>query len=121
MNWQQRFLWMFADYRDMAERLQRAQDEILAMRGAKEAAEQRLADVKADALKREREITDRYMRMSMGQRAVDPNAATPEPQKSNPTEESPQDWKRRMWGQFHADLQQRQELLNGGPGAASTN
>lgn len=59
MTWTQKFLLLFSDYVALRDRCQRLDDEILTLRAQKEDAESRAEKWAEDAVKREREITER--------------------------------------------------------------
>lgn len=61
MNLQQRILLMFADYRDLLSREQKAAEEMVRLRSSYEALEQRFEQFQKDAIERERQLTDRFL------------------------------------------------------------
>jgi len=61
MNLQQRILLMFADYRDLLSREQKASEEVLRLRGVCEGLEQRFEQFQKDAIERERQLSERFL------------------------------------------------------------
>jgi hypothetical protein len=66
----ERFLLLFRDYRDALDRAQRAEDAVQRERGIAEETQARLDAVTQEFLAREREMTDRAMRIRFGDRIV---------------------------------------------------
>ena len=74
LNLQQRFLMLFADYREAIAQVASAEDEARFYRSLAGDLQIRLDANQVDMVHREREIADRMMRMRHGERAT----ATPE-------------------------------------------
>lgn len=116
LNLQQRFLYLFADYRESLEAQQKLGDEVLQLRSRIDEVQQDLLETRRDSIQRERELNDRLMRLRFGDR-ITQSADTPLPEAKTPAilddSSNPSIWKRQMNAKFEQDVLAYQQKMNG--------
>lgn len=70
MTFIQKFLLLFADYREAITKTQRAEDEAQILRGRVEDLEKQLRETLVEMVRRAEEMTDRMMVLRYGQKSV---------------------------------------------------
>ena len=115
LNLQQRFLYLFADYREAIEAQQRLGDEVIALRARLEETQAELLEVRKDSIERERELNDRLMRLRFGDRLTAPAESLTSLERPPTTAQpdNPLQWKQQMNAKFQEDLQKYASRLNG--------
>jgi len=120
INLQQRFLYLFADYREAIESQQRVSDELIHLRSRLEEVQAELAQTRQDSLHRERELNDRLMRRQFGDRILLPPESTPQaassssfPSQTSDPADNPLVWKQQQHAKFKEDVEQYLQRLNG--------
>jgi len=121
LNLQQRFLLLFADYRDAIEGQQRANDQILILRSQLEELRDKHEKVLAQSADAQKDLNERLMRRLFGDRVVDPSAAKFHVEPAKAGEEDPVTWQKNKWKKFEEDLRKRQSLTINGSESAPTN
>lgn len=114
LNLQQRFLYLFADYRQAIEDSQRHGDELITLRSANADLAAKLAEGQETSLKRERELADRSMRLLHGDRVFGPVSTSNPPPQADPAAQvqSPKDWQQQKEAEFRQALKARQAMLS---------
>lgn len=119
MNFQQRFLILFADYRDMRDANTRLGDEVVQLRAALDQERLRSDALTERYMSREEKLNDKMLEARFGSRRLEP-AASAAP--SKPDFQTPQSWVAKQRATFMDQLKQREQLLNGsGKDQAHTN
>lgn len=114
LNLQRRFLLFFADYREAIERKQSNEEELVRLRCENTDLRAELAADRASALTRERELSDRMMRVNYGRRIEPPSATPVEPRSTAEQEITPRQAALNQRAAFAQQLNARREaLLNG--------
>lgn len=115
MTLQERFLFLFSDYRELLSREQSANEEARRWQRLYEESQVSLKQAQESALERERDITDRMMGLRYGSRALNAEATPAGPQETTDVM-TLHLWKANKQKQFMQALDKRRaELLNGQP------